>query len=174
MPSPVLRKPIMAIESPLDYSELTKVKLQHVDEKGVNRRTEVPISTGSSFESVLYTIREFNVAITTLSLTTGQDLFHAFRLCLDGTAKEEWDIVIKDQEQTLENYEESIKQFKLAFTTSDTKADLIQYLRLVTKPKDMSVHAFVRRVQSINRYIDDIPEHKAGDKELSNLNATDN
>ena len=155
---PVLRKPIIAIESSLDFQDLAKAKVQHTDDRGVNRKIEVPVADGSSFKGVLYTIREFNAASNTLMMTNGPDLFNNFRLCLVGNAKEEWDIVIQDQDQTLDGFTEMIRRFKLVFTTHETKEIMLEYLQSVSKPKDMEVHAFVRRMQSINRYIADMPD----------------
>ena len=165
---PVLRKPIIAIESPLDYEDLAKAKLQHLD-NGISRKIEVPVSTGSSFESVLYTIREFDAAVATLNITSGQDLFNSFRLCLVGNAKDEWDLITKDQERTPEKFKEMLREFKLHFMTDETKANMLEYIESVSKPKDMGVHAFVRRVQLVNRYIDDMPDRHS---KLSNMSDT--
>ena len=61
-----LSKPLIELESKLDFRELTTVKLQSEHGK-VKHEIEVPIAVGSCFEGILYTICEFNAATSTLN-----------------------------------------------------------------------------------------------------------
>ncbi len=75
-----LRKPIISIESKIDFKTLKTVKLQSAQQDGITtKKIEVPITDGGSFEGVLYTIREFNAVVTTLNYSTGDLLFTNFR-----------------------------------------------------------------------------------------------
>jgi len=157
----VIRKPVIELESQLDFKELVKVKIQHTDENGITRKLEVPISDGSSFKGVLYTICEFNAACITLNLTNGKALFNNFRLCLAGNAKEEWEIISNVADKTKAAFTKSIRDFKCVYTTNESKANLLEYIQSIPKPKDMDVHTFVRRLQSLNRYASEIPDDES-------------
>ena len=84
-------------------------------------------------------------------MTNGPDLvFNNFRLCLVGNAKEEWDIIIRDQDQTLDSFTKMIRRCKLVFTTHETKEIMLEYLQSVLKPKDMEfMPLFIACSQSI-------------------------
>jgi hypothetical protein len=154
-----LRKPIISIESKIDFKTLKTVKLQSAQQDGITtKKIEVPITDGGSFEGVLYTIREFNAVVTTLNYSTGDLLFTNFRLCLAGNAKEEWDNITQPAKKTVEAFNENIKAFKQVFMTSESKANLLEYIQEITKPKDMAVHTFVRRLQTLNRYAGEMPD----------------
>ena len=152
-----LSKPLIELESKLDFKELSSVKLQ--SEHGeIKRKVEVPITDGSCFEGILYTIREFNAAAKTLNYTNGDELFTNFRLCLVGDAKEEWEIVSADKVHTIQGFQQSIHAFQRVFMTNESKANLLDYIQTVMKPKDMDVHTFTRQLQSLNRYAKEMPD----------------
>ena len=74
------RKPCIAFESSYQAKDCPKAKLQQDYEDGVKKKLEVPIADGTSFEGVLYTIREFHEASIFLDFDTGDELFSNFRL----------------------------------------------------------------------------------------------
>jgi hypothetical protein len=155
-----LRKPIISIESKINFKNLKTVKLQSMQQDGIaTKKIEVPITDGGSFEGVLYTIREFDAIVATLNYSTGDLLFTNFRLCLAGNAKEEWDNITQPAKKTVEAFfKEHLKMFKQVFMTSESKVNLLEYIQEITKPKDMAVHTFVRRLQTLNRYAGEMPD----------------
>ena len=157
---PIVSKPIIELESKVDFVRTRSITIQHYN-NGFNRKLKVPISDGSTFEGVLYTIREFSAACNTLNLTKGQSLFNNFRLCLVGNAREEWDIISNNKERTNTSFQQCIREFKRAYMTEQSKANLLEYLQFVTKPKTMDVHTFVQQVQMLNRCIDEMPDNES-------------
>ena len=77
-----------------------------------------------------------------------------------GTAREEWDLLPKDPNKTVPAFDAAIVSFKQAFMTSNTKANLIDYINTVVKPRNMAVHTFARRLQSLNRYANELPDEQ--------------
>ena len=153
-------KPLIELESSFDFSSVPKIKLHEANVVGPAKKMEVPITNGIDFEGVLHTIREFNTIRTVLNYTKGEDLFTNFRLCLTGTAREEWDLLLKDPNKTVPAFDAAIASFKRAFMTSNTKANLIDYINTVVKPRNMAVHTFARRLQSLNRYANELPDEQ--------------
>ncbi len=148
-----LRRPIISIKSKIDFKNLKTVKLQSMQQDGIAmKKIKVPITDGGSFKGVLYTICEFDAVVATLNYSTSNLLFTNFCLCLAGKAKEEWDNITQPAKKTVEAFKEHIRAFKQVFMTSESKATLLEYIQEITKPKDMAVHTFVRRLQTLNRY----------------------
>jgi hypothetical protein len=106
------------------------------------------------------TICEFDAVVTTLNYSTGDLLFTNFHLCLAGNAKEEWDNISQPMKKTVEAFKENIKAFKQVFMTSKSKANLLEYIQEITKPKDMAVHTVVRHLQTLNCYAGKMPDDK--------------
>jgi hypothetical protein len=88
------RKPLVGLISTLVLSSVPKAKLQQNFEVGNLAKIEVPKCDGTNFEGVLVTIQEFNDAASALVYETGPELFYNFRLCLFGTARDDWEIVV--------------------------------------------------------------------------------
>ena len=108
------------------------MKISNLDEEKVNHRIEAPIADGSSFEGVLSTIREFNVACQMLKIINGIDLFNNFQLCLTGNAKEEWEIVTKDVTQfTKTKFDEYVCTFIWVYMMTESRTNLLDYIQSV-------------------------------------------
>jgi hypothetical protein len=114
---------------------------------------------GTNFEGVLVTIQEFNDATLALVYETGPELFYNFRLCLLGTARDDWEIVVEDADETVEAFEECIATFKRTFMTSETKQTMVDYIQSIKKPHSiMDVLGLVRRIRTLNRYVEALPD----------------
>ena len=61
---------------------------------------------------------------------------------------------------TIPPFDATIASFKWAFMTSNTKANLIDYINTVVKPRNMAVHIFARRLQSLNWYANELPDEQ--------------
>ena len=70
-------------------------------------------------------------------------------------------IVLRDKTRTIEGFQQSIHAFKRAFMTNELKVNLLDYIQTVTKPKDMDVHTFTQRLQSLNHYAEEMPDDEA-------------
>ena len=164
------RTPIIMLETTVNALTTPKATLQQIFEAG-RKTAEVAKSDGSSFEGLLHTIHEFTYASSQLSFDTGPELFTNFRLCLTGSAKDEWDNFtadLDDEAQTEESFDQCVDDFKRSFVTTGAKQTLLDYLQQVQKPFKMDVRSFANRVQTLNRCASDIPN----DAELAVLTAS--
>ena len=164
------RTPVIMLETTINALTTPKATLQQIFEAG-RKTAEVAKSDGSSFEGLLHTIHEFTDASSQLSFDTGPELFTNFRLCLTGSAKDEWDNFtadLDDEAQTEESFDQCVDDFKRSFVTTGAKQTLLDYLQQVQKPFKMDVRSFANRVQTLNRYASKIPD----DAELAVLTAS--
>ena len=111
---------------------MEKVKILHTNDKGFSHKIEVPLTDGSVLEGVLYAIHEFSTACRMLNIVIGDDLFNNFRICLVGKAKEEWELISKDQELKPTKFKTCIHEFKCGYMFSESKANLLEYLQFIT------------------------------------------
>ncbi len=83
--------------------------------------------------------------------TTGPELFYNFRLCLFGTARDDWEIVVENVDETVEAFEQCIATFKRTFMTNATKQNMVDYIQSIKKPHSMDVRlvSFVAFARSI-------------------------
>jgi len=149
---------LIKLESTLDVSKLSTAKLQQNFVAGNTAKVSVPQCDGKNFEGVLYTIQEFEEASLVLDFDEGPHLFHNFRQCVIGTARDDWQIASKNADDTPEGFEASLVAFKRIYMTNETKQNLINHMKSLKKPRAMSVHDFISRLRTLNRYVAMLPD----------------
>jgi hypothetical protein len=102
--------------------------------------------------------REFQELADELSYNTGNELFNNFRRILRGAAKDDWDSVIAPlQNRTPATFLVTLDHWKSEMILPTARQTLVDYLETLTKPRQMTVEAFVNRLKVMVRYVDDIP-----------------
>ena len=137
------------------------VKMVSLNHSAAGNRTkfEVPICNGSNLESVLITINEFKEASQVLDYIEATELlFINFRRCLDGIAREDWSLLTDTMPtNVIADFDNCIAAFTRNYMTADTKQNLINYIKPLKKPRNMSVHDFITRVRTLNVYVAVLP-----------------
>jgi hypothetical protein len=164
VPSSTTSSVLLPLISSFDSTKMQK-KIWKTDIEGLKSEEAVPMYGGSlNREEFLYFLHAFQDFASSFDLTTGKQLFGAFRSLLYGPAKERWDTLTDGNAKTsLDDF----KRFRLAwlselFDVTDYDSQL-HYLQEVKKPRDMSVEKFVARIQTIALLMKHMPRDPGHD-----------
>jgi hypothetical protein len=125
---------------------------------GRTEKREVPSTDGTSIEEIIYCLKEFLEAAAAFDFDTGYELFTNFRRILGSSAKDDWDYIIQHiPNHTPVLFYAAIEQWKQEIVLPSAQQTMVDYLKKISKPRNMSVEAFLNRFKAMVRYIKDIP-----------------
>jgi hypothetical protein len=122
-------------------------------------RKSPALADGASIEAILYCGREFLETAKELDFDTGDKLFNNFCHILQGPAKDNWDIVILMHipNRTPALFFAAIEAWKAEMIMPSARQNMVDYLEVLNKRRNMTVEAFVNRIKVMTPYITDIP-----------------
>jgi hypothetical protein len=152
------RRSIIQLKPDCRQDDFTLVKLQQNYLDGRTEKREVPCTYGASIEAILYCRREFLETAKELDFDTGNKFFNNFCRILRGAAKDDCNIVIMHiPNRTPALFFAAIKAWKAEMIMPSARQNMVDYLKVLNKPRNMTVEAFVNRIKVMTWYITDIP-----------------
>jgi len=154
------RAPVIPLICELNITELRKAKLVHTvqilpaaDNRYEKRIIEIPLVDTPNVELILRVIEEFQDVAQAgrLSLTTGPLKFAKFHECLEGSIRDQWDVV-KSQVATETNatFETSIAAFIKKFLKDTDLMKQKLYMDTTRKPFRLSCRELSSRYLFLN------------------------
>jgi hypothetical protein len=152
------RRSIIQLKADCCPADFILVKLHQTYQDGRVEKRKVPSTDGGSIEEILYCLKEFQEAAAALNFDTGDELFTNFFRILKSCAKNDWDyIVMNIPNPTPALFDAAIEQWKQEMILPSARQTMVDYLEAISKPRNMTVEAFVNRIKVMVHYIGDIP-----------------
>lgn len=107
----------------------------------------------SSKEIFLLLIKEFRNMINSYGLLTTEPIeriFTRFRSCLIGSARDEWDDIAISVPRSWKGFQLATSEFMDEIVGADAYSDQQQYMRLTTKPEDLTVDQWIQQIRHMN------------------------
>ena len=169
VPSSTTSNVLLPIISTFEVTKMkTKTwKTENLDIEGLKSEESITMYGGSLCrEEFLYFLHSFQDFTESYDITTGKQLFGAFRSQLYGPAKQRWDSLTEGNAKVSVD---DFKRFRFAwvcelFDTTDYDLQ-VHYLMEVKKPREMSIEKFIARIQTVALLVKYMPRETCEENE---------
>jgi len=163
--------PVIPIVRNIDPDDYKRVKLEEEVNVGtedaprfVKRKAEVFKADRKDIELLIRTIIEFDdvAGPARLNIDSGEKKFAQFRLCLDTTLRDDWDIVVAslDEDDMLTNqvFRQARREWLRKYFNGTDYADQLNYMEKFVKPFKLTVQQVADRIVQIDRLLAYFPQ----------------
>ena len=119
-----------------------------------NIKESIPLYESGTRKEMLLTIRDFVAFIDTYELwtnATANSIYGKFRRCFKGDVRSACNKIINGEPRTEADFEDQVVNLVVGEFGIDVLKYQIKYLRKTTKPENMTVYRWFKRIQFINR-----------------------
>ena len=149
-------------ESKKDHFVSFELPIDPLDPEGLKVTRKFHVLNSIQPEDVLFFISRFDDLVGDLDINPGLPRFRFMPSPLGHDLKKKWSTIVDriapgEAARTQDNFKTCIEQFLLSFMDSDISLDLKEFIRQVTKPRNMTVQTFVERLHHLNNLIEYYP-----------------
>ena len=149
-------------------SQVKEESLKYVEHKFIfnltSKKIKIPVYENGSDEELLRTLREFADMVRDYNFLANNvfvsNAYEFFSTTVKGQAKETWNSVLSDPtvapagQRDVAAWNAQQAAFLIEMIGSEGYNNQLEYLRSTKKPREMKVRRWVRRVKTINTYLE--------------------
>jgi hypothetical protein len=139
-----------------------EVPIDPAQPEGLKANTKFELLNSCRVEDVLYFLSRFDDLVLGLTIAAGAPRFNLMPNLLGHDHRKSWSDIVDRiapavANHNQKNFERCIDAFLKVSMDEDISLDLKEFIRQATKPRNMSVQAFVERLRHLNNLIEYCP-----------------